>query len=680
MNSCNVACCLALATGLLGQQRDAASEHWAFAPIRAADLPAGVDPIDHFVARAREARGLRASPHADPATLLRRVSLDLTGLPPTLDEVQAFAADPSPAAYERAVDRLLASPHYGEHQAVWWLDLARYADTKGYEKDARRPGIWRWRQWVIEAFNRDVPFDEFTLLQLAGDLLTEAERAALGIDEDEALLATAFHRNTMTNDEGGTDNEEFRVAAVVDRVNTTMTAWNGLTLACAQCHDHKYDPFSMRDYYGLYAFFDNTADADRNNEAPTRHFPSAEQLEEQAELRAERRAVEADSKLDADAKKARLDELDKALRRAAGPVVPILQELRDEHRRTTRILLRGSFLSPGEPVVPAFPPALPGPADGADPDRRSLARWLTSDAHPLTARVMVNRLWSRIFGRGLVVTEEDFGTQGTPPSHPELLDALAHAWRTEGAWSIKALLRRIVLSDTYRQASTFNAAAAAADPTNTWLWRGPRTALTAEMVRDQALAVSGLLHRAVGGPSVMPPQPDGIWQIVYSNDRWREATGPERYRRALYTFWRRTSPHPLMESFDAPSRDVCVVRRIPTSTPLQALASLNDEGQFEAAQALGRHMVAAGDGPEQRWAAGFRRVLLREPSAAESARGARLWSELDEALRELEPEAVARLATEPLGPLADGMDAREHALWALAAQVLLNLDAALTRR
>jgi len=646
----------------------AAAPHWAFAPPRRPDLPPGSrpHPVDRFVAARLAAAGLEPSPRADRRTLLRRAALDLTGLPPEPEAMARYLADDEPGAWERAVDRLLASPHYGEHLAAQWLDLARYADTNGYEKDARRPGIWRWRDQIIQAFQRDQPFDEFTLEQIAGDLLPDPT--------PDQILATAFHRNTMTNDEGGTDDEEFRVAAVVDRVNTTMQVWMGLTVSCAQCHDHKYDPVSQREYFGIYACFNNTADADRADEAPTRRFPTAEQRAERTELMAEIAALQgapaAEDPEELAALRARLDQL-------AGPAVPVMVELEGDARRPTHVHRRGSFLDPGEKVSPGVPAVLhPWPAD-APRDRLGFARWLVAPENPLTARVIANRVWGRLFGQGLVATPEDFGLRGALPTHPALLDWLATELVRDG-WSLRRFHRLLVTSETYRQASDHRHAAHAVDPENRLLWRAARFRLSAEQIRDQALAVSGLLDRTILGPSVMPPQPDGVWQMVYSNDRWETARGPGRHRRALYTFWRRTSPHPAMEAFDAPSREFCVVRRLRSSTPLQALVTLNDPAFVEMAQALARRMMAAADDPEARVEMGFERVLFRSPSTAERDRVLELWQRAKDRFAR-DPDGARAFASDPLGPLPAEADVVDAAAWTAVANVLLNLDEFLVR-
>ena len=548
--------------------------HWAFEPPLRTVLPEVSDPgwvrnpVDSLVLARLDEKGLRPSVEADRYTLGRRVSLDLTGLPPAPAELEAFAADRSTGAYENLVDRLLSSPAYGERWARVWLDLARYADSMGYEKDSLRT-VWPYRDWVVQALNSNIPFDRFTVLQLAGDLVSEPTQ--------DDLIATGFHRNTMTNTEGGTDDEEFRDAAVKDRVATTGQAWMGLTWGCAQCHSHKYDPISHKEYYSLYAFFNQTADADRNDDSPT-------------------------------------------LEIADGISTPILKKVPDDERRQTFVHKRGNFMSLGEGVEPDVPAAFHAFPAEAPKDRLGLAQWLISEENPLTARVAVNRIWARIFGAGIVKTEEDFGTQGEPPTHPALLDWLALDFM-DRAWDVKAIIKTIVMSATYRQSSDTSQELLERDPNNELLARGPRFRLPAEMVRDQALAASGLLSRKVGGPPVMPWQPEGIWQVVYSSRLWETSPGEDRHRRALYTLWRRTSPYPSMTTFDAPSGETCTIRRIRTNTPLQALVTLNDPTLMEAAQVLAKRASReAASGREAALDTMFRRVLMRPPTPEESRR------------------------------------------------------------
>ncbi len=1030
------------------------AEHWAFVPPADRPLPGVSDRswprngLDFWILDRLDREGLKPSPEADREVLLRRVSLDLRGLPPTPGEMEAMAQDVAPDAYERAVDRFLADSSYGERWARIWLDLARYADSAGYGSDPLRPTIWRYRDWVIAAFNANLPYDQFTIEQIAGDLLPGATRPQ--------RMATAFHRNTMTNTEGGTDDEEFRVAAVKDRVDTTGQVWMGVTFGCAKCHNHKYDPITQEEYYRLYAVFNQTADADRPDESPVIPAPTPA-LEERirriddqlasrrkqldtttpalaaaqakweaalgtppewvvlepasarsegaavletlpdgslrasganpnsdtytvvartslAEIRAIRlealpdpslpgegtgrgaagrfvlsrfgaevasdveektpvgrfvrvelpgkakilslaevevyseganvalggaaeqsstdyagaaaRAIDGKTDgryslasstthtraednpwwevrlaepaaierisvwnradkgvedrlskfrvqvLDDDRKvvwqtevaeppkpqrelstagprtlafaRVRADfaqtgfdiagtidpkanaaksgwgvsprqkerheavfvlsqplavssparltfrlehrskvpganlgrfrlavtsdpaaarwadvppavlavlatpeaertaeqraELDRHYRsiapelkplrdeiaglersRPAIPNLPVMEELPADKRRVTRLMHKGNYLDPGPTVEPGVPAAFHPLPEGAPRDRLGLARWLVDPKNPLTARVAVNRFWAQLFGVGLVETEEDFGTQGEPPSHPELLDWLAREYVRSG-WDTKALLRLIVTSATYRQSSKVRPELQAKDPRNRLLARAPRYRLEAEMVRDQALALSGLLSHQVGGPSVYPPQPDGLWQAAFNGQRtWATSMGDDRYRRALYTFWRRTTPYPSMSTFDAPSRELCTVRRVRTNTPLQAFVTLNDPVYVEAAQALARRIVReGGSSVEDRVRFALKLCLCRTPDAGQVEVLRALFAREYEHYRQ-DTEAARALATEPLGPLPPEMEAAELAAWTTVANVLLNLDGVLTK-
>ncbi|MCH8828803.1 MAG: PSD1 domain-containing protein, partial [Planctomycetes bacterium] len=548
--------------------------HWSFqrpvrsnAPItRNRNWPRTV--IDGFVLARIEAAGLRPADAADRYQLVRRVTLDLVGIPPTIAETDRFVRDASPDSYPRLVDRLLGSPRYGERWASVWLDLARYADTQGYEKDADR-SIWLYRDWVIRAFNSGMTFDDFTIRQIAGDLLPEPTQ--------DTLIATGFHRNTMTNTEGGTDDEEFRSLAVKDRIQTTMQTWMGLTFGCAQCHDHKFDPISNEEFYRFYAFFNQTQDADRGDDRPRLKVGKASTL--------------------------------------------VMRELPANKRRKTRIHTRGNFRNPGKTVVPGTPESLHPLRKTLPRNRLGVAKWLVDPQNPLTARVTVNRIWARLFGIGLVETEEDFGTQGKSPSHPKLLDWLA----TELVrlnWDTKALVRLIVTSSVYRQSSNVSKELYARDRYNRLLARGPRFRNSAEVIRDQALSVAGLLSQKMYGRSVMPPQPDGVWRVVYNGRKWVTSRGQDRYRRALYTFRRRTSPYPSMLTFDAGSGETCLIRRIRTNSPLQALVTLNDPVYVEAAFALAGRVINNPDTNSlaEKMTYAFRTCLVRHPSAEESTR------------------------------------------------------------
>ena len=895
-------------------------KHWAYAKPVQAPLPKVSrgdwvrNPIDAFVLARMEKEGLTPSPRASKEMLLRRVYLDLIGLPPTLAEVDAFLADSSPDAYEKVVDKLLASPHYGERWARPWLDLARYADSNGYEKDSLRT-MWKYRDWVIEALNKDMPFDQFTIEQIAGDMLPEPTA--------NQLIATGFHRNTLLNQEGGTDPEEQRYEVMVDRVNTTATVWLGSTMGCAQCHNHKYDPFSQKDYYRMYSFFDNADYTVRGVKAferyvwePQLELPTPEQESKRKVINEEIAALEkvlrtttpqleaeqvkweketlaepsrwtvldpqtfkstggttlkklddrsllasgAEPEFDeyhlkatvqpgritalrvealtdpslprngpgrdlyghfilttvealADGKRlafadgnwdnglGRIDlktffnyemgqvtdrprgwlinattdevrmarqavfvlekplviakptELEFRLKFLAGGLcegmgrvrwsvtdsetplkivdlpanlklvmakspaqrtakeqndlavhyrntTPLLKRERDRVKElqeslrnlgiVTALIMRekpgfdrpsnwvrerGSFMNKGEKVYAGTPAALHPMPESAPINRLGLARWLVDANNPLTARVTVNRAWEQFFGRGIVETSEDFGAQSLPPSHPELLDWLAVEFMKQG-WRMKALHRLIVTSATYQQDSTVAPALVERDPANRLLARGPRFRVEAEMIRDLSLAVSGLLSRKIGGPSVMPPQPDGIWRNPYSGDKWVTALGDDRYRRGLYTFLRRTSPYPSMMTFDATSREVCTVRRVRTNTPLQSLTLLNDETMMEMARALAKRIYLEVDGSTRdRLAHGFRLCLTRRPTDQEIARLTALYEQQLANYRR-DPAAAATL----LHGENRELPAAEMAAWTLVANVLLNLDEMLTKQ
>ncbi len=653
--------------------------HWSFVPPSKQSLPAISDPawarngIDYFIRARLEQQGLRPSAAADKHTLIRRLSLDLRGLPATPDEMEAFVGDARPDAYERLVDAFLADPAYGERWARMWLDVARYADSMGYASDPLRT-IWLYRNWVVNAFNDNMSFDRFTLEQIAGDLLPDATEAQ--------KIATAFHRNTMTNTEGGTDDEEFRVAAVKDRIDTTLQAWMGLTLGCAKCHSHKYDPVTQHEYYSLYAIFNQSADRDLPSEEPVLEVAPRESIERRNAINAQ--IAELKKQLEPaanDAKKGieqRIADLEKS--KPSIPAVPVMVELPADKSRETFLMVKGNFLDRGDKVSRGIPASFHSLPEGMQPDRLGVAHWLVDPHNPLTARVAANRFWAQIFGVGLVETEEDFGTQGEPPSHPELLDWLAVEFIRSG-WDVKGLLRLIVSSETYRQSSRVTPELLRADPRNRLLSRAPRYRLEAEMVRDQALMLSGLLSRKMLGPSVYPPQPAGLWKAAFNGrDRtWPTSAGEDRYRRGLYTFWRRTIPYPSMTTFDAPSRELCTVRRIRTNTPLQAFVTLNDPVYVEASQSLARRIVAEG-GTTANDRASFGISLCQgRPAAARQVDEIVALHQSERAHYASHSEAAMKLATDPLGPLPDGADAAELAAWTVVANVLLNLDGVLTR-
>lgn len=612
--------------------------------------------IDKFVLKKLKEKSLTPSSKADKRTLIRRLSLDLIGLPPSPEEVDEFLADESADAYEKLVDRLLASPHYGERWTALWMDLGRYADSQGYQKDRART-IWPWREWVIQAFNNDMPFDQFTVEQLAGDLLEKPS--------DDQLMATAFHRNTMSNDEGGTDDEEFRVAAVIDRVSTTFEIWQGTTIGCVQCHSHPYDPFLHEEFYELYAFFNNTADADKTNDWPTKKFYSVKQKEEIADIH---RQIKTLSQGENDSIKSQIKNLEQKLTNIKPIKIPVMEELPADSSRKSFIFERGNWLVHGEEVKPKVPDVLPQMDENLPRNRLGLATWLVHPDNPLTSRVIVNRFWEQLFGQGIVRTLEDFGTQGDKPTHPELLDWLAVQFRTEYGWSVKRLLKEMVMSATYQQSSEVSPKLQQIDANNLWLARGPRVRLTAEQVRDQALAVSGLLSKKMYGPSVMPPQPEGTWQVIRNVLRWRPSQGEDRFRRAIYTFWRRSSPYPSLITFDSPSREFCISRRISTNTPLQALVTLNDTVFHEASQALAQRMwKQSNQQAETALATGYKLALAKQPSAEKLDLLQNYYAETLNHYKE-NPEDVNDLLTIIDHP------SPELAAMTMAANVILNLD------
>ena len=791
-------------------------DHWAYVPVQPVDVPTPAKSffglfstsenkwirhdIDRFVFRELQQQGLTPSAETDKATLLRRVSLDLTGLPPSPLVAERFLKDTSAAAYNNLVDALLVSPAYGEKWAAMWMDLARYADTKGYERDDVR-SIWRYRDYLIRAFNEDRPYDRFLTEQIAGDLIPGAT--------DEELIATAFHRNTMTNDECGTDNDEFRTAAVLDRVNTTWEALMGTSFACVQCHSHPYDPFRHEEYYQFMAFFNNSRDEDTWSDYHVlRHFDKSDSQKLQSldhwltknvtTAKAKEitsfiktwqpaiNSLRADNFINselADTKwlvfrnhaSARLPlvplnnsaavmirynswlkngtmtirtgnsdgpvllkivlpvtkgweikqfavspvagvhdlyfsyenpELKKPddngvlfdwfyfsekfpekvpgsdtaqkhyweLVRASTPVTPVMMENPSDLTRTTNVFERGNWLVKGDEVQPGVPKSLNDfPADAPN-NRLGLAKWMTSRENPLTARTMVNRMWEQVFGSGLVETLEDLGTQGASPTHRELLDWLSWKFMTDYQWSLKRLLKEMVLSATYRQDARVTPEMLEKDPTNKYYARAPRIRLSAEQVRDQALAASGLLSNKMYGPSVMPYQPDGIWLSPWSGgEYWKKSEGEEQYRRSLYTYWKRTAPFPAMLTFDAGMREVCVSRRIRTNTPLQALVTLNDQGFIEMARSLAKQMIASNKALPQQIAYGYEKLLFKKISP-----------EKLNVLQQLYQQSFQQYKNDPVATcemtgLMDQHNSPQTAAMVVVANALLNLDEVITK-
>lgn len=551
------------------------ANHWSFEPVEKPELPAVAEadrvrtPVDQFVLGRLAKRKIEPAAEADRAMYLRRVTFDLTGLPPTPEELQAFLNDESPEAYERVVGRLLASVDYAERMTAIWLDNARYADSNGYQFDNERT-MWPWRDWVIGAFRANMPYDQFVTEQLAGDLLENPTQ--------EQLIATGFNRNHGYSIEGGINDEEYRVTYANDKTTTTGTLFLGLTLECTRCHDHKYDPLSMEDYYSFYAFFNTSAEVGAPGEKGRTQKTTA-------------------------------------------PFVQVGEKgaramIMKEKARETFILKQGQFDQPGAKVSARTPEVLPS-FEGYAANRLGLARWLTAAENPLFARVTVNRVWQQFFGVGLVKTVDNFGLQGEAPSHPDLLDWLARDFRESG-WDLHHLIRQIVLSATYRQDSRQRPSLD--DPENRLLARGSSFRLPAEMIRDQALAVSGLLTREVGGPSVRPYQPEGIWEDLNAPkshaEVYQQDSGAALYRKSMYTYWRRAAMNPAMAVFDAPNRDVCTVERPTTNTPLQALATLHDPTYIEAARKLAERVMAEG-APEEQVARALGLTLARTATEKE---------------------------------------------------------------
>lgn len=638
------------------------------------------NPIDRFVLARLRVEGLQPASRASKETLIRRVTLDLTGLPPTLDEVDAFLGDERPDAWERVVDRLLASPRYGERMAQVWLDAARFADSGGYQGDILRD-MSVWRDWVIRAYNENKPFDEFTIEQLAGDLLDQPTQ--------DQLIATGFNRNHRINDEDGIILEEFRVEYVADRVETLATVWLGLTARCGRCHSHKFDALSQREYYGLFGFFNSVDEKGRghgNSEPLLRIVPPELQarIDALSQQISDLRSGEApDGKKDEPTAK-KIEELTKQRDKlvASAPTTMVMRELAQP--RPTHLLIRGSYDRPGEAVGIGTPSAIAPAFEGFPQNRLGLAKWLVDPRNPLTARVTVNRYWQMLFGHGLVETAEDFGTQGQLPSHPDLLDWLGTEFIRSG-WNVKRLLRLIVTSSTYCQTSQVSASAWQADPDNQLLSRGPRFRLSAEALRDQALFASGLLNEQLGGRSVRPYQPEGLWgELSSASRKYIQSHGADLYRRSLYTFIRRTVPPPSMTTLDATDRELCTVRRQSTNTPLQALVLMNDDTWVEAARALAtRSLVdATGDGTaatdEQRLTRAFRRLLARRPATQELKLLQQTLAHYRQRF-ESAPNDAAKLIATGESPIDDSLDQAELAAWTAVCSLLINLDEAITR-
>lgn len=632
-------------------------EHWSFIPPEKPSIPTiednnwAANDIDRFVFNKMDKAGFKPSPQADKAHLLRRLCFDLTGLPPTLAQMDAFLADESSNAVEKVIDDLLATDAYAEHMTAKWLDLARYADTHGYQDDLERV-MWPWRDWVIHAYKENMPFDQFVTWQLAGDLLPNPTR--------EQLIATAFNRNHKITQEGGVIPEEYRVEYVADRTQTFGIAFLGLTMECSRCHDHKYDPIYQKDYYSLYSFFNNIPEKGLIPNYGVTPEPYITLTEDEMES-----TLSFINNIDS------MESIE----------LMVMQEM--EQPRQAYVLNRGGYDNYGDPVGPSTPAAVLAFEEDLPANRLGLAEWLTDDDNPLMARVTVNRLWQQLFGRGIVSTPEDFGNQGALPTHPDLLDYLSVKFIEDG-WDVKKMVKFIAMSSTYQQSSVIPAELLEKDPENLLLARSPRKRLEAEMIRDHALSISNLLVEQVGGPSVKPYQPEGLWAETTgggggSTSKYVRDTGGKLYRRSLYTFWKRTLPPPNMMTFDAASRDFCIVKRQNTSTPMQALILMNDPQIIEAGRALAdRAIQEAPANMEDRMTYMFRLSTSRYPTPEEASELKAYFGEELKRFSANQEDAEAFLGIGEYVPQSD-LAAGEMAAYALLANAIFNLDESITK-
>ncbi len=720
-------------------------QHWSYEPPVKVEIPAGANAVDVLVQRALAEQGLEPSPPADRRTLIRRLSFDLLGLPPTPEEVEAFVADDSPGAYERLVERTLQNPHYGERMAIGWLDVVRYADTIGYHSDTPR-NVWPYRDWVIKSFNDNKPFDRFTIEQIAGDLLPDADT--------QTRVGSAFNRLLLTTEEGGAQPKDYEARMLTDRVRAIGTVWLGQTTGCAQCHDHKFDPISMRDFYSLGAFFADIQEPILGRREDGMPVMTAEQEAELASLDAQlaqaRQALDAvasqlaaaqqqweadivnyritlpelaenpEQKV-ADAEKKRAQSVAAALKksdaerspqqreavrsyfnsvthlyRAERDAVVAAEKARNEYfealpkclvsistsnKRVVRILPRGDWMNEsGEVVQPALPHYLPQPdGGGRELTRLDLAQWLVARDNPLTARTAMNRLWKQFFGTGLSRVLDDLGAQGEPPLNQPLLDWLACEFMDSG-WDLKHMVRLMVTSETYQQSSVASPQLLAADPDNRYYARQSAFRLDAELVRDYALSVSGLLVPTIGGPSVKPYQPDGYWEnLNFPVRQYQPDSGESQYRRGLYTWWQRSFLHPSLLAFDAPSREECTAERNRSNIPQQALVLLNDPSYVEAARVFAARILSQCQEPTDKrleWA--WQQALQRAPAEEEL----KLMQELlaqHLAIYDQDSAAAAALLGVGFAPAASEVDPAELAAWTHVARVLLNLHESITR-
>ncbi len=648
-------------------------QHWAFLPIRKETIqPHRQDhwsrnPIDYYIFNRLRAEGLRPSPQAEKAALIRRISFDLTGLPPSLEDARRVQADDTPQAIEKYIDQLLASEAYGEHMALYWLEASRYADTDGYQNDRTRYHHV-WRDWVIMAFNENMPYDQFIVDQLAGDQKPDATL--------KSQIATAFCRNHRINSEDGSIPAEWHVENVADRVDTFGTIFLGLTVSCARCHEHKYDPLSQKDYYQLFAYFNNNAEwgvgPNNGNSPPFIEVPASwPKVTEEVN-----KPVAPEPLKLSNARK----EAGNGLKRPQPGAATTLMVMHDlESPRDTFVLNRGQYnlADKSQQVYPAVPAALDFSPELQPKTRYELAKWLTHPDHPLTARVAVNRFWQQVFGRGIVESAENLGAQGSLPSHPALLDYLAGQFIQSG-WNTKALMKQILLSATYQQSSAVSQELIERDPENTLLARGPRVRLSGFALRDQALVASGLYVSAIGGPSVRPYMPPRIWRSI-SNNSYKQDTGASLYRRSLYTYWRRTIPPPTMMNFNAAAREVCVVRTEQTNTPLQALTLLNNKIFVESARNLAQQALqSGGDSDEARIRFAFQTVLTRLPTDRE-------MQILTDSLKVFQqrytknPEEANALISVGESPATQELNAPQLAAYTMVASTIFNLDEAIVK-
>jgi hypothetical protein len=659
--------------------------HWSFVKPQKTESPT-INPVDHYVNKRLTDDGLVPAPLADEQTLVRRIYLDLTGLPPSPQDITTYRDDKSPDRWEKLINRLMESPHFAERIAIPWLDGARYSDTHGYSIDDHRD-MWAWRDWVINAFQKNQPYDQFVREQIAGDLIPNAT--------PDQIAATGFLRNSMNTHEGGTIEEEYRVNYTVDKVDAVSTSILGLTMKCAQCHDHKYDPISQKEFFQMYAFFNTSSEPGlgatnastqpvmdyksplgdggmaqiKTRIAELEHFKAnpPPDLVEFIKQQGKSPEQEVKKSVDEEIKVLKLD-LDR------GHTSVMVMDHKPELRKT-HILVRGAYDQYGEEVSPGIPAVLPPLETSANPTRLDLANWITRPDHPLTARVAVNRTWQMVFGRGLVETAGDFGNQGSWPTHPELLDWLAVDF-VEHGWNLRHVVKTILTSETYRRSASSTPEHLEKDPRNELLARSPRTRLPAEIIRDQALAVSGLLNPAIGGPGVHPPQPD-LWREIshfgyegkpFTSQVFIPGLGDSVYRRSLYSFWKRTSPPPVLALFDAPTRETCAVVRGATNTPLQALVVMNEPQFVAAGVALGQRMInEGGASATSRLSFGFRLTTGRDPQPEEMALLEKSLARHLSRFTQNEADAKA-LAGTP-----------EQAAYAMLGSTLINLDEFINR-